>query len=95
MKDGQRLPERPFGAAWREREMPRYNKRMVVRDGHGGWKLRAWHRKRQGRRSPRCLIKCGCCDNKIEIFHDEYGLEIAGVNASKQQWRKLLLPILR
>ena len=41
------------------------------------------------------LLKCGCCDEKLEIYYDEEGLEINGVNGSIEDWREILLPLLR
>ncbi|HHT9138449.1 MAG TPA: hypothetical protein ACFYEK_14555 [Candidatus Wunengus sp. YC60] len=43
---------------------------------------------------PRYLLKCGCCDEKLEIYYDE-GLEINGVNGSIEDWREIFLPLLR
>jgi len=43
----------------------------------------------------RYLLKCGCCDKKIEIYYDKEGLEINGVNGSIGDWREILLPLLR
>ncbi len=52
--------------------------------------------------SPRIRVKCGCCDQAVEIFHDttltgnihDDTLEINGVNGTVDQWRKVLLPLL-
>ena len=44
---------------------------------------------------PRYLLKCGCCDEKVEIYYDNEGLEINGVNGSIDDWREILLPLLR
>jgi hypothetical protein len=44
---------------------------------------------------PRYLLKCGCCDEKVEIYYDDEGLEINGVNGSIDDWREILLPLLR
>jgi len=43
------------------------------------------------------LIKCGDCPNKFEIYYgpDADDLEIAGVLASIENWRKILLPLLK
>ena len=40
-------------------------------------------------------MKCGCCDEKLEIYYDDEGLEINGVNGSTDDWREILLPLLR
>jgi len=44
---------------------------------------------------PRYLLKCGCCDEKLEIYYDDEGLEINGVNGSMEDWREVLLPFLK
>ncbi len=74
--------------------MGTYNKKLAISDGHGGWKLRIYHKKGAKRLAPRYLIKCGCCDEKVEIYYDKHGLEINGVNASVAEWRKILDPLL-
>ncbi len=79
------------------------NKKIGQQDLEGyGVKLRIWHRKRQKRQSARYLIKCGCCDEKVEIYYDDeedmgekfQTLEIGGVNASIGEWKRILLPLL-
>jgi hypothetical protein len=80
-------------------ETGRLNNRKWQSDSAGGWRLRIYHRKgrKTGKASstlPRYLIKCGCCDEAIEIFYDDHGLEIGGVMGSKEEWRKVLLPLL-
>ncbi|MCI0744493.1 MAG: hypothetical protein L0Y58_03710 [Verrucomicrobia subdivision 3 bacterium] len=61
-------------------------------DGYAA--LRVSHRKGQPPRSPRLRIKCGDCDNALDIFYDEEALEIGGVHASVENWREILLPLL-
>lgn len=58
---------------------------------------RVSHRKARGKKSARLLIKCGDCDQKFEIYYGPEGedLEIAGVLASIEHWREILLPLLR
>src|SRR5947209_1001420 len=58
---------------------------------------RIFHRKVRGKKSARLLIKCGDCPNKFEIFYGPDGddLEIAGVLTSIENWRKILLPLLK
>lgn len=80
-------------------EALRLNRKMLVPDGQGGWRLRVFHRKgrqksRVVRTSPRYLVKCGCCDECITISYHEEGFEINGVLASKEEWRRLLGPLL-
>jgi hypothetical protein len=55
---------------------------------------RAERKRGQGRISPRYLLRCGCCDQKVEIYYNTDGLEINGVNGSLENWREILLPLL-
>ena len=57
--------------------------------------IRVYHKKGNGRRCPRYLLKCGCCEEKLEIHYADDGLEIGGVNGAIEDWRKILLPLLR
>jgi len=57
--------------------------------------IRVYHRKGKGKRSPRYLLKCGCCEQQLEIYYAEDGLEIGGVNGTIEDWRELLLPLLK
>jgi hypothetical protein len=58
---------------------------------------RVYHRKARGKQSARLLIKCGDCDQKFKIYYgpDAEDLEIAGVLASIENWRDILLPLLK
>ena len=58
---------------------------------------RIYHKKAQDKKDARYLIKCGDCNESVEIYYGpaENGLEINGVLASKKDWRKILLPLLR
>ena len=56
---------------------------------------KVFYRKAIEKMSPKCLIKCGDCSNKFEIYYGEEDLEINGVLASKKEWKKILLPLLR
>lgn len=57
--------------------------------------IRVSHKKGLGKKMPRYLLKCGCCDEKLEIYYDDEGLEINGVNGSIDDWREIFLPLLR
>lgn len=74
--------------------MSGFNHKMAVSDAAGGWRLRVFHKKGKGRQEPRYLVKCGCCDQSVEIFYGPDGLEINGVNASIVEWRRILGPLL-
>ncbi len=56
--------------------------------------IRLRHRAGKGVKSPRYVLTCGCCDEKLEIFYDDDGLEIGGVNGALEDWREILLPLL-
>jgi hypothetical protein len=43
---------------------------------------------------PRYLLQCGCCDEKLEVYYSDDGLEIGGVNGAIEDWREILLPLL-
>ena len=53
-------------------------------------------------KASRLLVRCGCCQQSVEIYTDylKHGdihanfLEINGVHGTVDQWRKLLLPLL-
>ena len=69
---------------------------MGIYEEESGAKLRIFHRKQKGIDSARYLIKCGDCDRKLEIYYgDDIFLEIGGVHASKKEWKKILLPLLK
>jgi hypothetical protein len=57
--------------------------------------IRVYHKKKEGKKCPRYLLKCGCCDQRLEIYYAEDGLEIGGVNGAIEDWREILLPLLR
>ena len=58
---------------------------------------RVYRRKGRGIQSAHLLIKCGDCNQKFKIYYGADGedLEIAGVLASIENWRKILLPLLK
>ena len=63
---------------------------------------RFYHRKAQGKKSARYLIKCGDCKESLKIYYEPkkkdaemYGIEIGGVLASRKEWRKIFLPLLK
>lgn len=61
---------------------------------YGYPQIRVYHRKGKGKKSPRYLLKCGCCEQKVEIYYGDDGLEINGVNGSIEDRRDILLPLL-
>jgi len=56
--------------------------------------IRVYRRRRVGKKSPRLLLKCGCCEERLEVYYDREGLEIGGVNGSIEDWQEILLPLL-
>ena len=56
--------------------------------------IRVWHRRGKGKQSPRYTLRCGCCDQKLEIYYSEDDLEIGGVNGAIDDWREILFPLL-
>ena len=56
--------------------------------------IRIYHKKGSGKKAPRYLLKCGCCNEKLEIYYDDKGLEINGVNGSIGDLCEILLPLL-
>ena len=75
--------------------IPCLNTKLAQRRDDGSWDLRVHHRAGRGLKSPGYLIKCGCCDQAVEIHYDDESLEINGVNASLANWREILLPLLK
>jgi len=73
------------------------NRKVVQKRSDGYSALRVYHRQGRGKRSPRLLVKCGDCDNALEIYYDAEhpeDIEIGGVLGSVENWRELLLPLL-
>ena len=60
----------------------------------GDFALRVCHRKAVRKMSPRIPVKCGDCDNALEIWHGGGSLEIGGVHGSVANWSEILLPLL-
>jgi len=71
------------------------NNRFYDTSRFGQPEIRVYHRKGAGKQCPRYLVKCGCCEAKLEIHYADDGLEIGGVNGAIQDWREILLPLLQ
>ena len=56
--------------------------------------IRVYHKAGKAKRSSRYLLKCGCCNEKLEIYYADDGLEIGGINGAIEDWREILLPLL-
>jgi hypothetical protein len=77
--------------------MSTHNRKFLQRRADGYHALRIFARKGRGEKSPRLLIKCGDCENALEIYYDSKypeDLEIGGVLGSVENWREILLPML-
>ena len=70
------------------------NQKFVHTRPDGYFDIRVFHRKRNGKRDPRFLFKCGCCDRYLEVYYGDDSLEINGVMGSVANWRDLLMPLL-
>ena len=70
------------------------NNRLYDTTRFGQPEIRVYHQKAKGKLSPRYLLKCGCCESKIEVYYADDGLEIGGVNGAIDDWREILLPLL-
>src|SRR6266849_5593474 len=70
------------------------NRKFAQSRTEGGFALRLYHQKERRKRMPRYLVKCGCCDEQLEIYYSEDDLEINGVYGSIENWREVLLPLL-
>ena len=56
--------------------------------------IRVHHKKGRGKKSPRYLLQCGCCEQRLQVYYADDGLEIGGVNGTIDDWREILLPLL-
>ncbi|MBN1867056.1 hypothetical protein JW916_07155 [Candidatus Sumerlaeota bacterium] len=56
--------------------------------------IRVYHRKAVKKKMARYLLKCGCCEQRLEIWYADDGLEIGGVNGTIDDWREILFPLL-
>lgn len=75
-------------------KIPKRSNRFYDTSRYGYPQIRVYHRKAYGKKSPRYLLKCGCCEEKVEIYYGDDGLEINGVNGAIEDWRDILLPLL-
>ncbi len=70
------------------------NRKLARTRPDGYFESRSFHRGAKGKRDPQFLLKCGCCDRKLEVYYGEDSLEINGVMGSIENWRELLMPLL-
>lgn len=74
-------------------KLPRRSNKDAPARAQGTSRLRIFHRKKVGKRDPRYLIKCGCCEQRLEIYYGDGTLEINGVMGSVEDWREVLFPL--
>lgn len=74
--------------------MMKMNRKFASIRPNGYFDVRVFHRSRKGKKDPRFLLKCGCCEGKFEVYYGGDSLEINGVMGSAENWRELLLPLL-
>ncbi|MBW1961863.1 MAG: hypothetical protein JRJ04_10440 [Deltaproteobacteria bacterium] len=77
-----------------KQKIPKRTNRFYDTSRFGQPQIRVYHRKAEGKKDPRYLLKCGCCEQKFEIWYADDGLEVAGVNGTIEDWREILLPLL-
>ncbi len=70
------------------------NRKIGITRPDGYFAIRSFHRSKKGKKDPRFLFKCGCCEAKLEVYYGGESLEINGVMGSVENWRELLLPLL-
>lgn len=75
-------------------KVPNRTNRFYDTSRFGQPQIRVYHKRGTGKKSPRYLLKCGCCEQKLEVYYADDGLEIGGVNGAIDDWREILLPLL-
>ena len=75
-------------------KIPKRSNRLYDTSRFGQPQIRVYHKEGKGKKGPRYLLKCGCCEEKLEIYYADDGLEIGGVNGAIEDWREILLPLL-
>ena len=75
--------------------IPKRTNRFYCTKPDGYPQIRIYHKKGSGKKMSRYLLKCGCCEEKLEIYYDDEGLEVNGVNGSISDWREIFLSLLR
>ena len=86
----------------KKKAVPSIQRKLGVSSPHGGCVPRVTLRaeRRRGERtvvSPSILIRCGCCKESVVIGYgnDDNFIEINGVSAAREEWAKILLPLLQ
>ena len=76
-------------------KLPKRKNKFYDTTRFGQPQIRIYHKKGSDKKCPRYLLKCGCCNKTLEIYYDNNSLEINGVNGTIEDWREILLPLLR
>ena len=74
--------------------MSQTNRKLARPRFDGYFDIRVFHRSREPKKDPRFLFKCGCCEERLEVYYGGDSLEINGVIGSVENWRELLVPLL-
>ncbi|MEW6619653.1 MAG: hypothetical protein AB1422_10035 [bacterium] len=77
-----------------KQQIPKRTNRFYDTSRFSQPQIRVYHKKGTGKKTPRYLLKCGCCEQKFEIWYADDGLEVAGVNGTIEDWREILFPLL-
>lgn len=100
---GGRFPSAAVGDVWvgechyvhpLDMKVLKRSNRFYDTERFGQPQIRLRHRKSRGLKSPSYVLRCGCCEHKLEIFYSEDGMEVGGVNGALEDWREILLPLL-
>ena len=70
------------------------NKKMNIFDKGSAVPRCYWRTNKKTKKSASVLIKCGDCNEKVEIYYDEAYLEVNGVNASIEWWQMLIRELI-
>ena len=79
----------------KKKEPAKDNQEMGINGEPGAFLMRIFRFRKRGKKDAHILCKCGCCDYEVDIYHgSDECLEINGVNASIEDWQRILLPLL-
>jgi hypothetical protein len=88
------VPEWPHHLPEKTMLKPIVKQKMNVPTPEGGKKLRTYYSAQRGTKMASVRIKCGCCSEQTVIYYDHDLLEINGVVASLEEWKRVLGPLL-
>lgn len=73
----------------------RTQRRRYLSGKDGASRIRVFHRAGRGKKGDRYLLKCGCCEEKVEVYYGDGTLEINGVMGSVADWRGILGALMK